>query len=353
MSANNSISEKARDLLEDPDFMKTVYVGAAVTALLLGLFLYYRHITYRQYHRGPALAKETAPATPAVPEVHVQAAPVVAATTHTYTSSSAQSPVAAEPSVADQVKAMQSSAAQSTYTRTAHGTNSAAKPAPGPSLGDSMMAALSPSAHAETIQQPLEPAVPRIIATPSHRRLLPPEDPEATMTDEQKLAYTANNALDKLLDMAVKTPDPFGFTVDDKLADAKLAAPMRVYTVAENDRKEYADGQPIKDILQPTEEWIYPVVLNDEVRYMISIKHVGKHYVSSIGSRALAMSYEKIQEQWPESAGYHTMLVVNASIQDYYFTIPEMPEQNLTSTREMFEYSPKLSPATVILASWR
>jgi hypothetical protein len=80
---------------------------------------------------------------------------------------------------------------------------------------------------------------------------------------------------------------------------------------------------------------------------------VGDEYVAEPGSRALAMVYEKIEQHWPVSKGFHPQLVVNPNMPNYYFTIPELDQQNLTDIGDMFEYHPRLSPATVILASWQ
>ncbi len=65
------------------------------------------------------------------------------------------------------------------------------------------------------------------------------------------------------------------------------------------------------------------------------------------------MVYEKILEHWPVGEGYHPQLVINPNMPFYYFTVPELPEQNLTDTTRMLEFNPSLTPAAVILESWR
>jgi len=190
-------------------------------------------------------------------------------------------------------------------------------------------------------------------AVPSGRtQLQTPARPEAPLTDEQKLLKAAQDKFDKVIDMASKNPDIFGFAPDDKFDEVKLGDPIRVYTVAPADRDNYQDGQPIKAILQPANQWLFPVILNDEVRVMIPVRRVGKQYAADNCSRSLAMVYEKIEERWPASDGYHPQLVANPNLTGYYFTIPELADQNLTDTGEMFQYNPTLSPASVILASW-
>ena len=70
-------------------------------------------------------------------------------------------------------------------------------------------------------------------------------------------------------------------------------------------------------------------------------------------SKALAEAWSKISEKWPAEAGYNPKLIVNHGIPGYYFTVPEEGAPNITDTAQMFYFHPSLSPADVILASWR
>ena len=86
---------------------------------------------------------------------------------------------------------------------------------------------------------------------------------------------------------------------------------------------------------------------------MVEVSQIGREYVPGKGNKSLGMAWNKILEKWPAEAGYHPLLVVNPDVPGYYFTVPELPEQNLTDTIQMFYFHPGTSPADVILASWR
>jgi hypothetical protein len=76
-------------------------------------------------------------------------------------------------------------------------------------------------------------------------------------------------------------------------------------------------------------------------------------YVPGKGSKILGMAWDKITEKWPAEEGYHPCIVINSAVPGYYFTVPELPQPNMTDIVRLFDYHLNLSPADVILASWR
>lgn len=172
-------------------------------------------------------------------------------------------------------------------------------------------------------------------------------------TDQERFITAAKAAFDNVIGLADKYPDAYGFQVGDSLASAKLGLAMPVYKIEETDRAKYRSGQSVKPLLKPARQWVIPVLMGDRICCMVEVKLAGNEYVPGKGSKSLAMAWNKINERWPAQAGFHPMLVVNPNIPGYYFTVPELPVQNLTDTIEMFYFKPSTSPAEVILASWR
>ena len=172
-------------------------------------------------------------------------------------------------------------------------------------------------------------------------------------TDQERLLMAGQTAFDNVMDVANKYPDAYGFQEGDFLSDAKLGAPMSVYTIAESARANYQAGQPVKPLLKSAKQWVFPVLMGDRICCMVEVKQTGHEYVPGKGNKSLAMAWNKINEKWPTEDGYHPLLVINPDVPGYYFTVPELSEQNLTDTIEMFYLHPGYSPADVILASWR
>ena len=177
--------------------------------------------------------------------------------------------------------------------------------------------------------------------------------PLRVRTDQERLALAGQTAFANMMDLANKYPDAYGFEAEDFLSDAKLGEPLPVYTISDSDRANYQAGQPVKSMLKPAKQWVFPVLMGDRLCCMVQVQQTGHEYVPGRGNKSLAMAWAKIMEKWPAEEGYHPLLVVNPDIPGYYFTVPELPQPNLTDTIEMFYLHPGISPADVILTSWR
>jgi hypothetical protein len=164
------------------------------------------------------------------------------------------------------------------------------------------------------------------------------------------LMQAAQLAFGDLIDVANKNPDACGFLPSDNLLHARLGEPIQVYQTT---GERYISGQPVKSLLKPAARWMVPVMIGDQIRCMVQVKTDGKEFVPGSPSKILGVAWNKIMEKWPASAGYHPQLIVNPEMPGYYFSVPELAQQNLTETDKVI-YSPgDLSPASVILASWR
>ena len=218
------------------------------------------------------------------------------------------------------------------------------------SFVDSLMSVFVPSAEAITLQPEMQPAHLAVKQLPAQQVVSVPEPPP--LTAAQKRLKIAEDGFDEAMSLAYQYPDRYGFGSDENLRAARLGKPIPVYQVAQTRRAHYA-GQPVASLLKPADEWIYPIILDNHIRFMVQVRYDGHRYVLGNGSRGLAMIYDKILERWPASEGYHPQLVINPNMPFYYFTIPELPEQNITDTTRMLDFNPSLTPAAVILESWR
>jgi hypothetical protein len=180
----------------------------------------------------------------------------------------------------------------------------------------------------------------------------PPRKPRVR-TPEDRLMQAGMTAFDTVLDLASKYPDSYGFRAQDAFKDATLGKPLPVYTIEESDRAKYKTGEPVKPLLKPTDTWVFPVQVGDHVCCMVQVHYTGRDYVPGETSKLLGTAWNTITQKWPASKGYHPCIVVNPGIPGYFFTVPELPTQNMTDIMQLTYYHPSLSPADVILASWR
>jgi hypothetical protein len=229
-------------------------------------------------------------------------------------------------------------------------------------FADSLASFFSPSAKAETIQPEMQPTPKPAAETakPAKRVAIQPavcvsaghgREPQG-MTAEQARFNIAQDGFADVMNLANKYPDSYGFRPDEDLNAAQLGNPIPVHLLSQPGRMSYT-GQSVESLFKPAEEWLFPIILKNQIRFMVQVRYVGHDYVLGPGSRALAMTYDKILSRWPASEGFHPQLVTIPNLAGYYFTIPEMPGQNITDTSRMFDFNPTLSPADIVLASWR
>jgi hypothetical protein len=177
--------------------------------------------------------------------------------------------------------------------------------------------------------------------------------PSRVRTPQERLQRAGQVAFGNVMEQVSKYPDAYGFGPEDAFAATKLGDPIQIYTIVEEDRAQYRAGQPVKPLLKPIDSWVFPVLAGERICCMVQVNYTGRDYVPDKGSKLLGLAWNKITQRWPASQGFHPCLVVTPDIPGYYFTVPELPNQNLTDIVQMFYFRPTLSPADVILASWR
>jgi hypothetical protein len=307
---------------------KFIYIGAAVLCCVAGGVFYWQHFLHFMPLRKPVVvigggSAVSAPvAGRATAKVVPPPAPTEAAKPVSEPAKIAAVVAVAAPAVSKPVEAI---AIPSLFVS---GKSSAKTPAtPG----------------VEIVAQPARP----VVAKAPVRRL------SAEQAEEVKLSQAAQLAFGNVMDLAGKYPDNYGFVTGDLLTEARLGNAIPIYTIAESDRAGYHAGQPVRPLLKLANQWVFPVFIGNQIRCMVQVSRAGNNFVPGSGSKVLALAWNKIQEKWPAAKGYHPELIVNPAVPGYYFTVPELATQNITDINDLLYNEGRLSPAAVILASWR
>lgn len=142
----------------------------------------------------------------------------------------------------------------------------------------------------------------------------------------------ANNGLQSLLaHVPPGEKDLYGFSKDDNLAKASLGHPFLMHTITPtslwNSHLSAAGSLLITD----TTMWFFPVMLGGEARAMLVVdRQDAKWQAVSLGYGSLAHELNNICSAWPESKGFHPKLVAMFQAKQFYFTVPEVDDINLT-----------------------
>jgi hypothetical protein len=93
------------------------------------------------------------------------------------------------------------------------------------------------------------------------------------------------------------------------------------------------EGAPVSSVIKPLDLWAVPLLNKDVTKVLMIIAKPPrdpKWQVLGYGHGSVGRSWEKIRQIWPESAGYHPVLIFAPSDPRGFFYIPEKGDKNLT-----------------------
>jgi hypothetical protein len=118
----------------------------------------------------------------------------------------------------------------------------------------------------------------------------------------------------------------------ESLGSASLGAPFRLWKISPETVRKYRKGDSVRSLLSEINLWYFPVMIKGEMRLMYS---VGKKNPSSpavaggLGDYLLANELKGAVGKWHRAEGYGIVLVT-ARPGEYFFTVPEKDQYNLT-----------------------
>lgn len=125
-----------------------------------------------------------------------------------------------------------------------------------------------------------------------------------------------------------------GFDHTTKLADLKAGEPIPTYYLHRDSVRKMDDNTPMSKILKIPDMWTVPVLVNGKCFTTFEIWKTEKnpqwHCYDFIGGhKGHYDNWQKVLEAWPESAGYHPVIVY-LTMRNKLFHVPEKGDFNLT-----------------------
>ena len=115
----------------------------------------------------------------------------------------------------------------------------------------------------------------------------------------------------------------FGFSPGDKISETVLGAPFQLYTITPDKLLYAKDDTPVSGLISPTGQWLFPIVLEDKSRAILTVEQMDGEWVAvSMGMAGLAVEMEKLNRQWPKAKGYEPKLIAIYQAASFFFTIP-------------------------------
>lgn len=132
-----------------------------------------------------------------------------------------------------------------------------------------------------------------------------------------------------------KKKERLGFDNSTKLTDLKVGKPFKIYklivdSIKNLDDKKFDEKISVSKMVDPLEIWEVPVFLNGRCVWLFQVWKTKKNpkWHPGISERCYP-GWQKVIEAWPDSAGYHPLMIYLRSTPKY-FHIPEKDDYNLT-----------------------
>jgi len=158
-----------------------------------------------------------------------------------------------------------------------------------------------------------------------------PESVSASEFRGDDVATAARCSLAHFLGRAISDgPEKYGFVEGERVDQARVGDPFRLYTITPAALAGYAAGDGVSSVLTPTETWFVPVVLGGKIRSILTVDGTGGDCRAvALGKAPLAVELNKVLSRWPPSSGYDVQLVAVFQANAYFFAIPRLDDRNL------------------------
>jgi hypothetical protein len=127
----------------------------------------------------------------------------------------------------------------------------------------------------------------------------------------------------------------YGFASADDLSAAQLGRPRQMLTITPAAIQKSSSGATVSSILSETSMWFFPIQIESKAKSMLVVdRDRGEWKAVSMGYAGLGHELNELLAQWPESKGFHPQLVAVFQAKQFYFTVPEVDDFNLTKIRQ-------------------
>ena len=166
-------------------------------------------------------------------------------------------------------------------------------------------------------------------------KVTPKIKPEEVPPEVQKVIDETMSGQHALYDFERYKVD-LGFDSTTKLSDLRVGKPFKDYRLATDsirtlDERKFDENIPVSAIVAPCRTWLVPVFLNDRCVRIFGVSKTNRkpewHFSFSYGCYP---EWQKVIEAWPDSAGYHPIIIHEGLLIPRFFHVPEKDDFNLT-----------------------
>jgi len=128
--------------------------------------------------------------------------------------------------------------------------------------------------------------------------------------------------------------EQYGFASTDDLSATRLGAPLQMLTIKPTAIDKSSSSTTVSSILSETSMWFFPIRIETESKAMLVVDRDDATWKAvSFGYGELGHELNELLAQWPDSKGFHPQLIAVFQAKQFYFTVPEVDDFNLTQIK--------------------
>ena len=115
------------------------------------------------------------------------------------------------------------------------------------------------------------------------------------------------------------------------MSKACLGTPVLLQAIKPSALSSNQVSDTVSSVAAETSMWFFPVLIGAEVKAMLVVDRLDNEWKAvSLGYAPLAREWNQVLNQWPATKGFHPRLVASFQAPQFYFTVPEAGDRNLT-----------------------
>ena len=123
----------------------------------------------------------------------------------------------------------------------------------------------------------------------------------------------------------------YGFSANDDLSLARLGDGLRMHAIKPTTLMKASSNVNVSSIVSDTSMWFFPVLIESDSKAMLVVDRDGDSWKAvSFGYAALGHELNHLLQQWPVAKGFRAQLIAVFQAKQFYFTVPEIDDLNLT-----------------------
>lgn len=175
---------------------------------------------------------------------------------------------------------------------------------------------------------------------------------DSFLMDMDLMKQSAQRDFPKFIQAALRNKSDYGFKEEDSIDNISLVDPVCVWNLNKEYLENITNIESIDQGLEPTNECLFPVVINSEYRTLFAVRKRGSIWKGSyLGNPLLAKNLQELRSFWSKDGKDLFKLVSCVFPRSFWYVLVHETTPNLTPLTEV-SLDGESIPAIKDVSSW-